>query len=35
MIKEGEKVDTIYLDLPFNSNRVYNLIFRWGGGGGG
>lgn len=31
MVKEGIEVDLIYLDPPFNSNRVYNLIFNKGG----
>ena len=31
MIKEGVKVDLIYLDPPFNSSRVYNMVFNNGG----
>ena len=30
---EGIAPDLIYLDPPFNSNRVYNIIFRGGGKG--
>ena len=29
--KEGIKVDLIYLDPPFNSNRTYSMIFNHGG----
>ncbi len=29
--KEGVQPDLIYLDPPFNSNRVYNIVFREGG----
>lgn len=33
-LKEARvKVDLIYLDPPFNSNRIYNIIFRDKGGG--
>ena len=28
MIAKKQKVDLIYLDPPFNSNRIYNLVFR-------
>ncbi len=31
LIQEGIKADLIYLDPPFNSNRVYNMIFNGGG----
>ena len=31
LIEEGIKVDLIYLDPPFNSSRVYNMIFDDGG----
>ena len=27
LIKEGVKVDLIYLDPPFNSNRTYSMLF--------
>ena len=31
LIKEGIKVDLIYLDPPFNSDRTYSMIFNHGG----
>ena len=31
MIDEGVEVDLIYLDPPFNSSRIYNMIFNGGG----
>ncbi|MDE0168871.1 MAG: DNA methyltransferase [bacterium] len=31
LIREGVKVDLIYLDPPFNSNRTYSMIFNHGG----
>lgn len=31
LIDNGVRVDLIYLDPPFNSNRVYNMIFNGGG----
>lgn len=31
LIREGIKVDLIYLDPPFNSNRTYSMIFNHGG----
>ena len=27
LIEQGTKVDLIYLDPPFNSNRAYNIIY--------
>ena len=32
LIKKGIFVDLIYLDPPFNSNRVYNIFYKGKGG---
>jgi adenine specific DNA methylase Mod len=31
LIDKGERVDLVYLDPPFNSSRIYNIIFNSGG----
>jgi adenine-specific DNA methylase len=31
LISEGVRIDLIYLDPPFNSNRTYSMLFQQNG----